>query len=180
MIKNKIDLEHAFSKLKGKIITSVWYKGKFNIRSDYQTNEEGLFLECSDGDVFHIYPADELNLKFIYGVYIKQMNYWERERKYIKHLKNVTVEWKDYIGKEIQAIWLNWERIINHKFSRGHPKSRTDYPYSLELHFDNREHVYLEAMKIVDEETKPYLGYPEITVFFDSKIRDRYINLQEE
>lgn len=171
MGKSKTELEFAFFHLKGKVITSVWYKGKCSIKSDYHATEEGLFLEFSDGDVFRIYPADEMKQKFIHGVYIKQIKHWEKEKKYFKQLENVTVEWKDYAGKEIQESRLNWKRIIDHKFSGGHTKSRTDYPHGLELRFGNGATVYLDTMRIVGENKKAYLGYPEITVFFNAEVR---------
>ena len=180
MFKSKTALEYAFYQLKDKVITSVWYKGKCTIQSEYHSTEEGLFLECEDGCVFHIYPADELRLKFIHGVYIKLIKYWEREKKQMKNLENVTLMWKHFTGKKIQESRLIWKNIAEHKLTLGHPKSRTDYPYGLELRFNETEYLYLDAMKIIALNKPPHLGYPEITIFFISKNRNQLLKKVED
>ena len=175
MMNSKIELEHAFTTLQGKVITSVWYKGKTTISEMHHSAEEGVFFELSNGEVFHIYPGDELKQKLIFGIYIKQIKHWEKEKKYFNKIANVSEVWRDFLGKEIQLVRLNWEIIGNHIFGYGHPKSITDYAHGVEFKVKDEPLVYLEVMKVFDDNTKASLGYPEITVFFDSEIRSKQL-----
>ncbi|TEW51684.1 hypothetical protein [Psychromonas algicola] len=175
MINSKIELEHAFSALQGKLITSVWYKGKTTISEVHHSAEEGIFFELSNGEVFHIYPGDELNQKLIHGIYIKQIKHWEKERRYFKKIENISDIWGHFLGKEIQLVRLNWEIIGNHTRGYGYPKSLSDYAHGVEFKVKDEPLVYLDVMKVFDDNTKATLGYPEITVFFDSERRRKQI-----
>lgn len=165
MITSKIELEEVCLQLVAKTITKVWYKGTYTVEKEYHSVAEGVFLQFSDSTVFCIYPADELQQKFIHGIYLKPIKNWEKERAYLKNVQEVTSLWKS-IREEIEKTSINWEYIINNKFTLGHPKSRTDYPQGLEIHSINGDEVYLQAMKV---DTEPLLGYPEITIFFPQK-----------
>jgi len=177
MIKSKIDLELAFTALQGKTISSVWYKGKHSIADTHHGAEEGVFLECTNGEVFHIYSGDELKQKIIHGIYIKQIKHWEKEKKYFKQIENVTKAWDFMLGKTVQSVRLNWEIIGNHIRGYGHHSSVTDYAHGVEFNVKDQPPVFLEAMKVLDDNIKNNLGYREITVFFDPEIRRKQMEI---
>ncbi|WP_109853222.1 hypothetical protein [Aquimarina sp. AU58] len=174
MSKVKTDLEIAFLALKHTTIEKVWYKGVFSINTTYHAIQEGIFIQCTDGEVFHIYTADELKLGFLQGVYIKRIRYWEREKKYFRKIYDASPHWQSYLGEEITSVFLNWKFIYKSKCTFGNPKSNTDYPHDVELHFRNEKDVSMAAVKIIDEDTDPILGFPQLTLFFDKKERDKW------
>ncbi|WP_074406170.1 hypothetical protein [Aquimarina megaterium] len=177
MSKVKTDLEIAFLALKHTTIKKVWYKGVFSINTTYHAIQEGIFIQCTDGEVFHIYTADELKLGFLQGVYIKRIRYWEREKKYFKKIYDASLHWQPYLGEEITSVFLNWKLIYKSKPTLGNPKSNTDYPHDVELHFRNEKDVSMAAIKIIDKDTDPILGFPQLTLFFDKKERDKWCDM---
>ncbi len=176
-MKKDLQLIKSINYLKGSQITAVWYERKLKETNQYHTVEDAVYFQTEKNKVFKIYSADEMEIKWAFGICIKEVKKWNNQRPTIDYLTEYTnnINWHKYVGNTIVNLSINWRYIEESAKVFHYSGGRDDYPQSLIIDFDNGSKLFIELAKILPN-NEIELGNNILALFFDVTARDTYYN----
>lgn len=172
-LQNKADFQLQLRLFNEQIIKNVWYCGEIEKEIEYHSISKSVYIQFENNKVYCFKPADEFNLKLGYGISFKEMKHWNREKKYIKPLINVSLDWKDWIGQSVTKTKVQWFFTYKSKYFAATHYQQGDFPLNIHFIFKNLPPIYLSVIKIWDDK-KNDVSVNHLTIFFSEKMNIKY------
>lgn len=175
-LNKKSDFQLQLRLFDRQAIKNVWYSGEVEKEIGYHSVSKSIYIQFENNKVYCFGPADEFRLKLGYGISFQEMKHWDREKKYIKPLINVSTEWGKWIGQVITKTKVQWFYAYRSRYFAATHYQTQDFPLDIHFRFESLPSVYLSVTKIW-EEKKADISVNHLTIFFDEEVKRKHYEM---